>query len=44
VLALLGFNDKGSVGFNNGMLAVLAAGFLGIAYIMLWRNVTKTRH
>lgn len=39
VLQLMGFDDKGSVGENNGILFAMMMGLLLIAYCLLWMNV-----
>lgn len=43
VITLLGFDDLGTVGFNAGILFLLASGFLAMAYLALW-NVVRRQH
>ncbi|KAL6756149.1 ABC-2 type transporter-domain-containing protein [Haematococcus lacustris] len=43
VITLLGFDDLGTVGFNAGILFLLANGFLAMAYLALW-NVVRRQH
>jgi hypothetical protein len=41
ILTNIGFDDKGTIESNCGILFGLTGGFLFAAYVMLWVNVRK---